>query len=77
MPSPFDFRRNPGLNDCAEGAPDPVALAVANEVDAERIFQALARDGQVLVPLCRTFFATRFGIVTDCHGVAWIVTASP
>ena len=48
-----------------------------NPADAERIFAALAQDGQVGMPLGPTFFAARFGMVVDRFGVPWIVYAHP
>jgi len=41
--------------------------------DAERMFKALADGGQVRTPLEQTFWAERFGVVTDRFGVPWIV----
>src|SRR5580700_4762087 len=39
--------------------------------DAERVFAAIADGGQVHLPLAETFWAARYGIVTDRFGVAW------
>ena len=37
------------------------------------MFEALASGGQVRLPLEKTFWAERFGMVTDRFGVPWIV----
>jgi len=37
------------------------------------MFKALADGGQVRTPLEQTFWAERFGVVTDRFGVPWIV----
>ncbi len=50
-----------------------LSLAVANDDDAERLFGALADGGQVRMPLTKTFFSSRFGMVADRFGVAWMV----
>jgi PhnB protein len=50
-----------------------LALQAANETEADRRFTALADGGQVQMPLGKTFFSPRFGMVTDRFGVAWMV----
>lgn len=50
-----------------------LTLQVANEADADRLFNALANGGQVQLPLTRTFFSPRFGMVADRFGVGWMV----
>ena len=50
-----------------------LALTVANESEAEQRFAALADGGQVIMPLAKTFFSPRFGMVNDRFGVAWMV----
>ncbi len=50
-----------------------LSLSVADDATAERMFAALADGGHVQVPLAPSFFATRFGMVADRFGVAWMV----
>jgi len=50
-----------------------LSLTVANEADADRKFAALAEGGQVQLPLTKTFFSPRFGMVADRFGVGWMV----
>lgn len=52
-----------------------LALSVADETQADRLFAALADGGQVQMPLGRTFFSPRFGMVADRFGVSWMVIA--
>jgi PhnB protein len=52
-----------------------LALSVADEAEAERKFNALADGGQVQMPLAKTFFSSRFGMVADRFGVSWMVVA--
>lgn len=54
-----------------------LSLSVADDTTAERVFAALADGGQVQVPLAPSFFATRFGMVADRFGVAWMVVTDP
>ena len=41
--------------------------------DAERIFAALAENGNVQMPMQKTFWAARFGMLVDQFGVPWMV----
>jgi PhnB protein len=50
-----------------------LSLSVANEAEADRRFNALADGGEVIMPLGKTFFSPRFGMVTDRFGVKWMV----
>jgi PhnB protein len=50
-----------------------LSLAAANEGEADRLFAALADGGQVQMPLAKTFFSPRFGMVADRFGVSWMV----
>lgn len=50
-----------------------LALSVKTEADADKKFAALADGGQVQMPLGRTFFSPKFGMVADKFGVSWMV----
>ena len=50
-----------------------LSLTVANEAEADQRFNALADGGQVQMPLAKTFFADRFGMVADRFGVSWMI----
>jgi PhnB protein len=50
-----------------------LSITVANQADADRVFNALAADGKVTMPLAKTFFSSRFGMLADKFGVAWMV----
>ena len=50
-----------------------VSLSVSKPSDAERIFHALAESGTVQMPIQKTFWAERFGTVTDRFGTPWMV----
>jgi PhnB protein len=40
---------------------------------AERIFQSLAENGRIEMPLQETFWASRFGAVIDRFGIPWAI----
>jgi PhnB protein len=50
-----------------------LSLLVPTEAQAEKAFGALAEGGQVQMPLAKTFFSPRFGMVADRFGVSWMV----
>lgn len=50
-----------------------VTLGIDTPAEAERIFKALADNGTVRMPLEKTFWAERFGMVTDQFGTPWMI----
>ena len=50
-----------------------LTLTVPDEAEADRKFAALAKDDQVQMPLGKTFFSPKFGMVADKFGVSWMV----
>ena len=56
-----------------------LSLAVPTEAEADRAFAALVDGGQVKMPLAKTFWSPRFGMLTDRFGIDWmvIVVAEP
>ena len=48
-------------------------LDVDKPEDADRLFHALAENGKVGMPLQQTFWALRFGSVTDQFGIPWAI----
>ncbi len=54
-----------------------LSLSVPNESEADRVFAALSDGGQVQMPLAKTFWSARFGMVQDRFGVAWMITVLP
>ena len=50
-----------------------LSLTVRTEAEADRLFAALANGGQVQMPLAKTFFSPRFGMVADRFGVGWMI----
>ena len=50
-----------------------LTLWVADEVEADRMFAGLGDGGQVQMPLAKTFYSPRFGMVADRFGVSWMV----
>ncbi len=54
-----------------------LSLSVPNDAEAERLFAALGDGGQVQMPMAKTFFSSRFGMVADRFGVPWMIIVAP
>ena len=50
-----------------------LSLSVPTEAEADRAFAALADGGQVRMPLTKTFWSPRFGMLEDRFGVGWMI----
>ena len=50
-----------------------LTITADSEAEADRVFAALGEGGQVQMPLTKTFFSPRFGMVADRFGVSWMV----
>jgi PhnB protein len=53
-----------------------VMLDVAEPTEAERVFQALAENGTVRMPIQTTFWAARFGMLVDQFGTPWMINCA-
>jgi PhnB protein len=53
-----------------------LSLSVDDQAEGERCFAALEDGGQVRMPLAKTFFSPRFGMVADRFGVTRMVIAA-
>ena len=51
-----------------------LSLSVPSETEADRAFAALADGGQVRMPLAKTFWSPRFGMVVDRFGIGWMIS---
>jgi uncharacterized glyoxalase superfamily protein PhnB/uncharacterized protein YndB with AHSA1/START domain len=64
-----------------EGRPNfqgfSLSITLTDETHADKLFAALADGGRVEMPLTKTFWSPRFGMVTDRFGVTWMVNVSP
>jgi PhnB protein len=50
-----------------------LTISAKSEAEADKLFGALGEGGQVTMPLAKTFFSPRFGMLTDKFGVGWMV----
>ena len=50
-----------------------VTLGIDKPAEAERVFGELAAGGTVTMPIQQTFWAARFGMLTDRFGIPWMI----
>ena len=53
-----------------------LAIEVADDAEAKRVFTALGEGGNVSMPLAKTFWTSSFGMLTDKFGVPWMVNVA-
>jgi PhnB protein len=61
----------PGYDEKPQGF--SVSINLSDPLKAERIFNTLAENGTVKMPLQQTFWAYRFGMLVDQFGVPWMI----
>jgi PhnB protein len=50
-----------------------VSMVIDTAEEADRIFAELSEGGAVRMPIEETFWAVRFGMVTDKFGIPWMI----
>ena len=53
-----------------------VSIMLGDPAEAERLFHALEQGGTVRMPIQQTFWATRFGMLTDRFGTPWMINCT-
>jgi PhnB protein len=51
-----------------------LSISVPDEKEADRVFGVLSEGGEVTMPLGKTFWSPKFGMLTDRFGVGWMVS---
>ena len=54
-----------------------LSINAKDEADADKLFAALSDGGKVTMPMAKTFFSPRFGMLADKFGVSWMVITAP
>jgi PhnB protein len=54
-----------------------LSLQARSTDEADRLFNALADGGQIVMPIGPTFWSPKFGMVKDRFGVPWMVNTLP
>lgn len=53
-----------------------LSITVPDEAAADRVFAAIGEGGLVTMALEKTFWAPKFGMLTDRFGVGWMVSVA-
>lgn len=64
---PGQYRRPAGI---------AVMLHIGEPAEAERVFEALSQGGEVEMAIQETFWARRFGMVTDRFGIPFVINCA-
>src|SRR4051812_11521756 len=54
-----------------------LSITVPDEAEADRAFAALGEGGLITMPLEKTFWAPKFGMLQDKFGVGWMISVMP
>ncbi len=50
-----------------------VTLGIDDPAEAQRVYDAFSEGGHVEMPLTETFWAQKFGMLTDRFGTPWMI----
>jgi len=62
-----------GCDDKSSFSGFSLALSASTEAEVDRMFAALSDGGHVQMPLAKTFWSARYGMLTDRFGINWMV----
>jgi PhnB protein len=51
-----------------------LSVVLPTATEADRAFAALSAGGRVKMPLAKTFWAPRYGVLTDRFGLGWKIS---
>ena len=51
-------------------------LEADDPAETEQLFNALAENGRIEMPLQQTFWSLRFGVLTDQFGIPWTISCA-
>src|SRR5436305_358272 len=64
---------DPNPTAVADGGKISLTIGLNDPARARQIFSALAKDGSVIMPIEKTYWAEAFGMVADKFGVKWMI----
>ena len=71
--SPIMMCDDPRPDSQASGGNISLAIGLDDPEKAKQIFANLAKEGSVVMPLDKTYWAEAFGMVNDKFGVKWMI----
>lgn len=61
-------------NDLTNGNNFHICLQAESEKEADKLFMALSKDGNVEMPMNKTFWGAYFGMCQDQFGIFWMIS---
>ena len=66
-----------GCDDKTQFGGFSLSIAYSTEEEADQAFARLSEGGQVQMPLMKTFWSPKFGMLLDKFGISWMVSVIP
>ena len=60
-------------NELVTGNNYHICIQADNEKEADKLFQALSKDGKIEMPMNKTFWGSYFGMCQDKFGILWMI----
>lgn len=60
--------------DFKQGNNFSISVTASSREEADKIFNGLSKDGQVTMPMDKTFWGDYFGMLTDQFGINWMMS---
>jgi len=57
-----------------QGTNFSVSINTDSQEEADRLFLGLSKNGQIIMPMNKTFWDSYFGMFTDQFGIQWMIS---
>lgn len=51
-----------------------ISIDTVTEAEANRLFNELSKNGEIIMPMNTTFWGSYFGMLTDQFGIQWMIS---
>jgi PhnB protein len=63
----------PGMGEASIGSNIQISIQTTNDAETDRLYNGLSANGQITMPLDKTFWGARFGMWVDKFGIQWMI----
>jgi PhnB protein len=63
----------PGMGGEAIGSNIQISIQTSDDAETDRLYNGLSANGQITMPLDKTFWGARFGMWVDKFGIQWMI----
>ncbi|WP_027126903.1 VOC family protein [Gelidibacter mesophilus] len=64
---------NPQFGEVTTGTHITLSIGTDSKEEADRLFNALSKDGKITMPMAEMFWGDYFGMLTDQYGFDWMI----